>query len=370
LLRARAQASINVHGDVEGSAGSCAGGTCFTFSEGCTIGCEHCSPNGKTCGKTAEPTLPQKARTYLYRGAAQQPTVQEDCGQAPWCAPGKAGIRSPCGVVGGSDQLDPNSNSGWVIKGTQLGQDGRMLKELPQEKPVWKAGSAVNVSWALNANHGGGYQYRLAKKSLFPSEAEFQRMPIEFASSTNFVKFCDANKHLHVAQKCCSSDADLRKNPPCEQEYKPCSEEGAISFEALDVSEGTTPPNSVWRRNPIPPCKGASGGCCGDTCGAAFGTEPTDYQFAPPGLDITRNMSAPFVNRTANVQRDEYIGGFGMGGGCDWDTPTTLDNYQSYVVLDELRVPRVPAGDYILSWRWDVEQGNQIWSSCSDITIR
>ena len=69
-------------------------------------------------------------------------------------------------------------------------------------------------------------------------------------------------------------------------------------------------------------------------------------------------MSAPFVNRTANVQRDEYVGGFGMGGGCDWDVPTTEDNYQSFVVVDEVRVPKVEPGEYILSWRWDVEQGN------------
>ena len=32
------QAAIHVKGDVEGSAGTCAGGSCFTFSEGCSIG--------------------------------------------------------------------------------------------------------------------------------------------------------------------------------------------------------------------------------------------------------------------------------------------------------------------------------------------
>ena len=58
------------------------------------------------------------------------------------------------------------------------------------------------------------------------------------------------------------------------------------------------------------------------------------------------------------VQRDEYVGGFGMGGGCDWDVPTTEDNYQSFVVVDEVRVPKVEPGEFILSWRWDVEQGN------------
>ena len=27
----------------------------------------------------------------------------------------------------------------------------------------WKAGATVEVSWAIEANHGGGYQYRLCK---------------------------------------------------------------------------------------------------------------------------------------------------------------------------------------------------------------
>lgn len=29
----------------------------------------------------------------------------------------------------------------------------------------------------------------------------------------------------------------------------------------------------------------------------------------------------------------------------------------------------IPSGHYILSWRWDTEQGPQIWSQCSDVYI-
>ena len=29
---------------------------------------------------------------------------------------------------------------------------------------VWKSGTEVNVSWAITANHGGGYQYRLCPR--------------------------------------------------------------------------------------------------------------------------------------------------------------------------------------------------------------
>ena len=131
------------------------------FSEGCSIGCSNCSEFGKTCGQNGTATLPDYARTYKYRAAdaGDKHSIQEECGQAPWCAPGRAPIRSPCGVVGGSDQLDPSSggppNSGWVPDGMKLNQDGRTLKELSGPKTVWKAGSTVNMSWSVNANHGG-----------------------------------------------------------------------------------------------------------------------------------------------------------------------------------------------------------------------
>ena len=46
------------------------------------------------------------------------------------------------------------------------------------------------------------------------------------------------------------------------------------------------------------------------------------------------------------------------------------DNFHAFAVEDELRVPReLPAGDYVLGWRWDAEMTSQVWSSCADITI-
>ena len=46
------------------------------------------------------------------------------------------------------------------------------------------------------------------------------------------------------------------------------------------------------------------------------------------------------------------------------------DNFHAFAVEDELRVPReLPAGEYVLGWRWDAEMTSQVWSSCSDITI-
>jgi hypothetical protein len=36
--------------------------------------------------------------------------------------------------------------------------------------------------------------------------------------------------------------------------------------------------------------------------------------------------------------------------------------------MDEVNVPNKP-GKYILGWRWDCEEADQVWTSCADIEI-
>mmetsp|Transcript_6026 Transcript_6026/g.15697 ORF Transcript_6026/g.15697 Transcript_6026/m.15697 type:complete len:141 (+) Transcript_6026:211-633(+) len=39
-------------------------------------------------------------------------------------------------------------------------------------------------------------------------------------------------------------------------------------------------------------------------------------------------------------------------------------------VEDRVVVPTgIPAGDYVLRWRWDCEASSQVWTTCSDITV-
>jgi hypothetical protein len=40
-----------------------------------------------------------------------------------------------------------------------------------------------------------------------------------------------------------------------------------------------------------------------------------------------------------------------------------------FEMVDTLKVPALPAGEYSLSWRWDCEQTPQVWNSCADITV-
>jgi hypothetical protein len=38
-------------------------------------------------------------------------------------------------------------------------------------------------------------------------------------------------------------------------------------------------------------------------------------------------------------------------------------------VIDELHVPVLPTGDYVLGLRYDAESTSQIWQQCADISI-
>ena len=38
-------------------------------------------------------------------------------------------------------------------------------------------------------------------------------------------------------------------------------------------------------------------------------------------------------------------------------------------IQDLLKVPQVPAGEYVVGFRWDCETSSQVWSTCADITI-
>jgi len=162
-----------------------------------------------------------------------------------------------CGVAGGSDELNPQGNSGWFPEGAELNQDGRSLPELNSaswQKIVWAPGSVVNVSWSINANHGGGYQYRLCKKSSWPTEECFQATPMKFASRSTFIQYCPQEQQL--AQMCCDSET-YKDNGKCTQAYEQCGE--AVAYSAVDVNTGTIPAGSTWRMNPILLAKAVQG---------------------------------------------------------------------------------------------------------------
>merc|ERR1712226_1822039 len=103
-------------------------------------------------------------------------------GTHPWRAPGSAPVFDPCGFAGGSNTTNVGAG-GFVPKGHKAGDKGSALPPI-MEQTIWKAGAVVEVSWAIGANHGGGYQYRLCPKAELLTEDCFMRMPLAFVGST------------------------------------------------------------------------------------------------------------------------------------------------------------------------------------------
>ena len=95
------------------------------------------------------------------------------------------------------------------------------------------------------------------------------------------------------------------------------------------TSAGNRPSGSTWAMNPLP-----------------FSDNRTAAQFAPP---CAENADQRFQNDT---------------GSCSGRFPWAV------TIVDWLVVPEnLPAGDYVLGFRWDCEATAQIWQSCADITI-
>jgi len=102
------------------------------------------------------------------------------------------------------------------------------------------------------------------------------------------------------------------------------------------LSAGTTPAGSQWARQPVPGCKDKHG--FEDSCGP----DGTEYPEPLPGMH-----------------------GFGYT-----NSTRTGDTYHDYSILDQVTVPAgIAPGPYLLSWRWDCEQTNQIWQNCADLVI-
>lgn len=293
--------------------GDCTNGACFWFTNNVEI--------------TVKPTLPKSARSVTNGGS---PDVYA---HSPWRAPGSAKVLgSGCGVAGGGPAA--YANGGFAPSGFAQGSDG---KDAPAMDPTtWQLGSTVEVAWAIAANHGGGYQYRLCKKSDGISEECFQRTPLRFASNTSFI----------------------------------IQPDGSTSpFPMMKVTEGTLPKGSEWARDPIPGCK-----MCEDArakCGAPLPAVP----MSQPG----GGMNDPW-----NTQVDCYAACSGSTaskahGACPEGTPFFPassghsgfgKNVPQWSIMDKVVVPaHLEEGDYLLSWRWDCEESTQVWQNCADIRL-
>lgn len=341
--------ALRIKGNVTGVAGSCVGGICYWFSQGCTIGCPKCTGEFLgNCGREqGEETLPYYARTWQGGPIGGRLPLSKKCGANPWCAPGSSPIMGPCGTAGGGPSRI-YINQGFPPVGFKMNDDARILKALDGPKTFWKAGGIVEIQWSMAANHGGGYQYRLCPMPSDYAELTeqcFQQTPMKFSGDEQYIQFCEnANP---------SQFPPFNKNP---KPFPPC-ENKRLTVPAVDVSNGTIPAGSTWRRNPIPGCTNVGFDMpCG---GLDNGKSPTDFMFPPPGLDPTRS------------RWEKLLGGYGVyDGAIGGDSFLHPKKHMfQFNIVDKVVVPMVPPGDYVMQWRWEAEMAPQIWLSCSDVTI-
>merc|ERR1712216_464290 len=126
-----------------------------------------------------------------------------------------------------------SGNAAEIPAGHHQYDNGTGLPALPGNKTVWKAGGIAEVSWAISANHGGGYQYRVGPKTggAEPTEECFQAHALPFAESTTTIHYTDGSR------------ADFK-------------------IPAVDVTTGVKPAGFAWRKNPIPMCNCDLGQSC------------------------------------------------------------------------------------------------------------
>jgi len=299
-----------------GTSASLCGQTCFWFSQGCTIGCPTCTGvNARAqidvCGLGKKPTICDP-RLRTYNVGAECNSAQDIYKHNPWRAPNTAPVFDPCGKAGGGypGVLGPGA-AGFInttnAKHGDLGS--KVLKPMPSQA-TWKVGSEVEIKWGLRANHGGGYQLRLCPASAELTEACFQQMPLPFVG-------------MQYLQQVNESERTL-------VDSKYAYANGTV---AAITADGQTPTGITWAMNPLPD----------GTQKGSIGAYSKEWEFKPPCDSI------PMKGNT-NL--------------CSGERPFAIS------VIDVLAIPATtPPGDYVLGWRWDVEETAQVWSSCSDVTI-
>jgi len=110
---------------------------------------------------------------------------------------------------------------------------------------------------------------------------------------------------------------------------------GSQADQKIRTRTYVAPDGTQWRTNPVP-------ACISSTSEYPIHGSPT------PDCPLGTMFEAGFT---------EFTQGFLVPGGKN-----------RFSVMDEVNVPN-QVGSYVLSWRWDCEAADQVWTSCADIEI-
>ena len=269
---------------------------------GCSIGCATCDGllgNNRTeqgnnrdrCGSGMKATNNDPVFRTFHRDV---PAMSKDdiYRWNPWRAPGNAPVWGPCGAAGGGPH---RVSTGAPFVDNALVRQGDLGTVLPRNPTgiVWRSGARAEVKLSVRANHGGGWSFRLCPADQPLTEACMQRRPLDFAERT-WLEFRNGSR---------------------------------LEINGLYLTTGTFPPNSMWALNPLP--------------------EPGKGSFSPPceGRD----------NRTVATDPIWSWGNMSRGGLPAWEASSALceGTFPFGVnVIHELEVPDLPAGDYVLGFRY------------------
>eukprot|EP00656_Telonema_subtile_P029505 TRINITY_DN32625_c0_g1_i1.p1 TRINITY_DN32625_c0_g1~~TRINITY_DN32625_c0_g1_i1.p1 ORF type:complete len:261 (+),score=49.07 TRINITY_DN32625_c0_g1_i1:298-1080(+) len=231
---------------------------------------------------------------------------------SPWRAPGYAPVIDSCGVAGGRLPGQGPGGFGAVFVNTSHASLGDLGSKTLQPRDTgvqWQAGRVYEVAWSPQANHGGGYSYRLCPASRSLDEDCFFENPVSMVGRSA-LRWGGQGGH-------------------------------SVEFDAVDVTEGTKA-GVHWRKNPIPRAWHNPDGKWGNGSNQA----QSGVGFEPVCVD--EGMDREGTTRSCTGEWGPY----------------------NVEVVDQVLIPAgLQAGGWVLNWRLDCEESNQIWQSCGDITI-
>lgn len=341
------------------------GQACFWFNNGCDIGCDQCDgqtgqrvpfspkytyngtgspPSWSGEGLVVDPNFLSRFNRSAIRPAYlkfpdRKPTICDpklrtlnidaDCGSpedfwyyAPWRYPGISPVIDSCGSAGGVLKGQQPGAAGAIYTDTEFAKLGDIGSDLPPMPTgtVWTAGDVVEVAWTQKAWHGGGYYYRLCPVGQPLDEDCFQQMPLDFVGNSSLRWGGKGGEQLFFNSS-------------------------ALGWE---VNVGTVPEGSTWRKCPLP-----RGPWDWAMTGASFEPICEESDECKKSHNSRPKCLGPEAPCTCKCSGD------GIG-----DLP-------QLEIVDQVRIPaNLKPGDYVLGWRWDCEESTQVWTSCSDVTIK
>eukprot|EP00937_MAST-01D_sp_MAST-1D-sp2_P006734 g6734.t1 len=321
----------------------------FWYSQGCFIGCDECDHtsgrrNIDLCGRGMVGTLPEQYRTV--NRDSEFNSEYDIYRHNPWRAPGNAPTADPCGLAGGTPwpQESPEAGDYTTTVYAHHGMRGTALP--PLETGVeWTIGAEAEVTFQISNNHGGGYSYRLTRRS---ARVASRLCPIE------------QGKNLTEA---CFQAHPLQFNVEAQQIYY--KNGTRVPIRGTFVTEGVTPAGSMWSMIAIP------SNCLGPRCiPGPNDTDTTPNRCLPGETGLHDGPCVPCPGTPGSdcsrCDNNCQSGKPAFEPHC----PNCAGNRHDIAVRDLVKVPsELAPGKYVLSMRYDCEATAQVWNSCSDITL-